>query len=68
MLSLEQTGDYQVKIFNEHGCSILSDYLSLTKKPNLHSVSGMVYYDVDEDDEFDSATDILLNDVKFNIN
>lgn len=63
LLSLGQTGDYQVKIFNEHGCSVLSDYLSLSKKPNLHSVSGVVYYDVDEDDEFDSATDILLNDV-----
>lgn len=61
-LAIEEVGEYQLMATNADGCSALSDYLVLTKTPDDHALSGIVYYDENENNLYDGM-DVLLEGV-----
>ena len=61
-LAIEGIGDYQLKATNSDGCSKTSDLLVLTKTPDDHKLSGIVYYDTNETNDYDLG-DVLLEAV-----
>jgi len=61
-LKIDSVGEYQLKATNAAGCTAISDLLVLTKTPDDHDLTGIVYYDENENNVYD-AQDVLLEGV-----
>lgn len=61
-LEIDSVGEYQLMATNSDGCSVVSDLLVLTKTPDDHDLSGIVYYDENENNMYDQD-DVLLEGV-----
>ncbi len=59
---LDEPGDYQLLVTNSYNCADTSAYLTLTALPDSQALSGIVYYDKNENSIFD-LSDIVLKDV-----
>lgn len=59
LLLITEPGDYQLLATNSDGCTAISDMLSLTSSPEEHSLSGIVYFDHNENGEYDAGDELL---------
>lgn len=64
LVEFDKPGKYKVNIINQFGCSSQSDALDLAAKPNIHTISGIVYFDKNKNNQFDDTLDVLLEGVK----
>ncbi len=58
-IEIIEPGEYQLQIVNRDGCSLITDVLSLTAKPNDHSLDGIIYYDEDNDNIYNNIDTLL---------
>lgn len=65
-ITLDSPGDYQINAISYRGCTSLSDILSVESVPDDHSLSGIVYYDENENSVFD-GDDVLLENMLVNV-
>ena len=63
-LIIQEAGSYSILTSNLLGCSIETEPLDLTPKPENHQLSGMVYLDDNDNDSYDPDIDQPMENIK----